>query len=45
MLKKKYEYEIDLIEKEILKEKNYSEDLVAEWLSKFKDNKEIQRVL
>lgn len=41
MLKKKYEFEIDQIEKEILKEKNYTEDLVAEWLGKFKDNKEI----
>jgi hypothetical protein len=45
MLKKKFEYEIDQIEKEILKKKNYTEDLVAEWLSKYKDNKEIQIVL
>jgi archaellum component FlaC len=45
MLKKKYEYEIDEIEKEILKEKNYTDDLVTEWINKLKDNKEIQAIL
>jgi hypothetical protein len=45
MLKKKFEYDIDLIEKEILKEKNYTEELVAEWLNKFKDNKEIKKFI
>jgi hypothetical protein len=45
MLKKKFEHDIDSIEKEILKEKNYTEELVAEWLNKFKENKEIQKFI
>ncbi len=45
MLKKKFEHDIDSIKKEILKEKNYTEKLVAGWLNKFKENKEIQKLI
>lgn len=45
MLKKKFEYDIDQIEKEIYKDKNYTEELVSEWLNKFKENKEIKKYM
>ena len=45
MLKKKYQYDVEVIEQKIYKEKGYTEDLVNQWIDKYKDNKLIQKLI